>query len=274
MNDLNITFIGAGNMAKSLIGGLIAKGFNPSQITAADPFEASRTSIATLGIHVTSDNLSAIAAANVVVLAVKPQMMEEVLAPLKDQLATNQPLIISIAAGIDLRSLEAWTNSSMPIVRCMPNTPALLQQGATGLYANAHTTTSQKASAEQLLEAAGMTCWVATEELLDAVTAVSGSGPAYFFLFIEAMIDEGVKLGLDHQTASELAIKTCAGAAAMAANSSEPVAALRQQVCSPGGTTERAVAAFEKGDLRGLVAKAMQDCAARADSLAQELGAK
>lgn len=267
-----IAFIGAGNMAYSLIAGLVKNGFNADNIIAADPYQASLDKTKTLGINTTQDNFVALQEADAVVLAVKPQVMQSVLTPLKDKLAATSPLLISIAAGIDIRSLAMWAGE-LAIVRCMPNTPALIQLGASGLYANEAVSTHQKALAEQILQAVGICHWLSQEQDLDAVTAVSGSGPAYFFLMIEAMRDAGIKQGLSPTAASELSIQTALGAASMAASGDVAVEELRRRVTSPGGTTERAIASFEANNFRQIVDQALQDCADHSVKLANELGA-
>ena len=268
-----ICFIGAGNMAQSLIGGLLKNGVNASDITATDPYQPSLDALATLGVNISTDNAAAVATADAIVLAIKPQVMESVLTPLAGTLAQTKPLLISIAAGIDIRSLSAWAGN-LAIVRCMPNTPALLQLGASGLYANEATSEAQKLLAETILNAVGITTWLNSEAEIDAVTAVSGSGPAYFFLLIEAMQAAAVAQGLNPETAKALSLQTALGAATMAAQSDVDAAELRRRVTSPGGTTEQALACFNNGGFSELVAQAMQDCADHSQVLADKLGAK
>ncbi len=273
MSEANITFIGAGNMASSIIGGLVNKGYPAQRITATDPYQPSLDKLSEqLAIQTSSDNGAAARSAEVIVLAVKPQVMEQVCAELKDHLA-HQPLIISIAAGIDIFSLDSWLGNDLAIVRCMPNTPSLVQTGASGLYANARTSEPQKATAHAIMEAVGIVQWTATEALIDSVIAVSGSGPAYFFLFMEAMIEAGIAQGLSRENATELTLQTALGAARLAQDSDVDVVELRRRVSSPNGTTERAIASFEQDDLRQIVARAMQVCADRSREMAKELGA-
>lgn len=269
----DIAFIGGGNMATSIIGGLVAQpDINAGLIHVSDPdAEKCQQLQDTFGINSYSDNLDAIKDAEVVVLAVKPQVMKAVLAPLKPLLEKQQPLLISIAAGIDLSNLENWSGCKA-LVRCMPNTPALLSEGATGLYASDAVSIEQRNQADALMRAVGLTVWVKTEAEIDAVTAVSGSGPAYFFLLIEAMIDAGQTLGLSAETATQLAIKTAQGAGRMAAESEFTPAELRQRVTSPGGTTERAIQTFEAAHLREIVTAALTAAQARAMELSKELG--
>ncbi|MDY0249441.1 MAG: pyrroline-5-carboxylate reductase [Pseudomonas sp.] len=270
MSDTQITFIGAGNMAASLIGGLRKQGVAAQQMRASDPGAAQLQKIQTeFSVATYTDNSLAIVDADVIVLAVKPQIMRDVCEQLASHLTANQ-LIISIAAGVNIASLSQWLGPRA-IVRCMPNTPALIQQGVSGLYANAQVTEEQRAQAQQLLSAVGLAVWLADERLIDAVTAVSGSGPAYFFLLIEAMTKAGIKLGLPADTAAQLATYTAQGAANMACQSSFDAAQLRQQVTSPNGTTEAAIHAFQSGGFLELVETAVHSAALRSQELAQQL---
>lgn len=268
-----VTFIGAGNMASAIIGGMIDSGVSPSAITATSPSDAFLAPVhERYGIHTNTDNLAAVAQADVVVLAVKPQIMKEVCEGLADAVQRRRPLIISVAAGLDAATLETWLGGDVPLVRCMPNTPALVGAGASGLFANASVSEAQRGLAGELMEAVGLVEWVEEESLLDAVTAVSGSGPAYFFLMFEAMEEAGVKLGLPAGTARRLAMQTAFGAAKMAMASDKTPAELKRNVMSPGGTTERAVEHLETAELRLILADAMEACAARAREMAAELG--
>ena len=272
MNTLNITFIGGGNMARSVIGGLTKQGYPAANICASDPNPSTLTALqADFNIQVAADNATAVAGADVVMLAVKPQVMKEVCCALQPHLP-NPTLVISIAAGINCASIGRWLGGERHLVRCMPNTPALVQMGASGLFAAAGVTTQEKAIAEDILAAVGTVAWVEEEDLLHAVTAVSGSGPAYFFLFLEAMEQAGVQQGLDQATARQLAVQTAAGAARLAQASDVTLTELRRQVTSPGGTTEKAIAAFEQHHLRQTVDIAMQACANRSRELAELLG--
>lgn len=269
-----LAFIGGGNMASALIGGLVAKGFAAERIVASDVLPESLERLRQVApVQTTTDNETAIAAADVVVLAVKPQVMKQVLTPLAGTLQKRRPLIISIAAGIEIGSIEHWLgDTALPIVRCMPNTPALVQLGATGLYANGAVSAAQRELAETILGAVGIALWLNDEAQLDAVTAVSGSGPAYFFLVMEAMQAAGEQLGLDPAVARTLTLQTALGAARMALDSDVDVAELRRRVTSPKGTTERAVASFEQDDLRGIFLRALTACRDRSQQLAVELG--
>lgn len=274
MSTPRIAFIGGGNMAASLIGGLRAQGLPASAICSSDPGADRRTELHDAhGIDTFADNAQAVAGADVVVLAVKPQVMQTVCRDLAPHLQANQ-LIVSIAAGITCASLQQWLGADTPraIVRCMPNTPALLRQGVSGLFANAAVSDEQKRQAEQLLSAVGLALWLDREELIDAVTAVSGSGPAYFFLLIEAMTAAGEQLGLPRDIAAELTLHTALGAARMACESDVEAAELRRRVTSPNGTTEAAIKAFQAGGLEALVQQAMDAAARRSAELAEQLG--
>lgn len=259
-------------MASALFGGLIGGGYDPANIVATDTNPACLERASRLGITTTDDNVRALQGADVVVLAVKPQVLKAVLEPLRPQLQVQHPLLISIAAGIDLQSLQNWGGADLPIVRCMPNTPALVATGATGLYANAHVSPAQRELAQAILGAVGSTLWLDYEQQLDAVTAVSGSGPAYFFLVMEAMQEAAEALGLDPEAAAALTLQTALGAARMAIDSDVDVAELRRRVTSPGGTTEQALLTFEQGGLKQLFCEAMTNCARRSAALARELG--
>lgn len=274
MTSPQLTFIGAGNMASALIGGLVKQGFAADRIIASDPMPAMLDKLRSVApVRITSDNIAAVESADVVVLAVKPQVMKQVLQPLAGTLQQRKPLIISIAAGIEIASIARWLGGDLPIVRCMPNTPALVQLGATGLFANTQVNAAQKKLADSILRAVGIALWVDNEAQLDAVTAVSGSGPAYFFLVMEAMQAAGEKLGLTPAVAAQLTLQTALGAARMAIDSDVDVAELRRRVTSPNGTTERAIASFENDDLRGIFARALSACDTRSQELAKELGA-
>ncbi len=269
-----LTFIGGGNMARSLIGGLLNNGWLAYQITVSDPDpeQPSRLYALDSGLNVTADNIAAVANADVVVLAVKPQILQTVCRELATTLQVNKPLVISIAAGIRSVDIDRWLGGHMPIVRSMPNTPALVQSGATGLFANATVTPEQRELAETLLRAVGVTVWVEQEDLLDAVTALSGSGPAYFFLIMEALQAAGESLGLRREIAKLLSIETAFGAAKLALESGEDPAMLRARVTSKGGTTERALEVLEAADIRKTFAEALAAAAHRAQTLANELG--
>lgn len=275
MSNPTIAFIGAGNMAAALIGGLVADGTDPQAMLACDPSSAQREALnERFGIRTCDDNREAVAACDVLVLAVKPQVLQAVAQDLAAAVQQHQPLVVSIAAGVRSDTLEAWLGGNTALVRSMPNTPAMLQAGATGLFANAKVSEVQREQAESVLRAVGLTRWVNDESLIDAVTAVSGSGPAYYFLVMEAMEAAARELGLDEQSARLLTLQTALGAARMAIESTEDPATLRQRVTSPGGTTEQAILSFEKDDLRGLFARAMTAARDRSVELSQLLAEK
>jgi pyrroline-5-carboxylate reductase len=266
-----IGFIGAGNMASALVGGLLAKGWPASALMLTDVSTSALSVHALRGLSTGTDNAALVAAVDIVVLAVKPQAMKAVTQALAAVAQQANPLFISIAAGIPVESLGQWLGGNVAVVRAMPNTPALVQTGATGLFANAAVSNEQRAQAEQVLAAVGIALWVDNEAKIDAVTAVSGSGPAYFFYLMEAMINAGVKLGLDPRDARDLALQTALGAAQMAITADVGPAELRRRVTSPHGTTEQAVAVFDDAGFSEIVEQAMRACAERGVSLAAEL---
>lgn len=253
-----IAFIGGGNMARSLIGGLVARGQAAGTIRVAEPVQSLRDALQR-DFGVTCAERANIAAegAAVWVLAVKPQVMRQVCTELSALAQAQRPLVISIAAGITAQQLDRWLGGGLAVVRAMPNTPALLGVGITGLYANAACSAAQRDGASALLEAVGPVVWIDDETHMDAVTAVSGSGPAYVFLLAEAMQAAGVAQGLSPEAARALVQQTLLGAATMLVKSDEPADVLRARVTSPGGTTQAAVEAFEAGGLRELVARAI-----------------
>ncbi|MFZ1724894.1 MAG: pyrroline-5-carboxylate reductase, partial [Dokdonella sp.] len=251
-----LAFVGGGNMARSLIGALVRSGIPASGISVAEPNESLRRQLAEdFGVKVFSEGSEAVRGADIVLLAVKPQVMRTVCVDIADAVAARRPLIISIAAGLRIAQIDRWLGGGFPIVRCMPNTPALIGAGATGMIANGKVDAAARAQAQAILGSSGLSVWIEREELMDTVTGVSGSGPAYFFLMIEALEDAGVAQGLPRETARTLAIQTCLGAARMASEDDEPPARLRERVTSPNGTTAAALDAFAKGGLRELVAR-------------------
>lgn len=260
-------------MATSLISGLIADGYDAKRLTVSDPDSEKLAQLAArFGIRSVVDNHQAVKDADVVVLAVKPQILEAVACDLATTIQKQKPLVISIAAGIPESSLRSWLGDKIPLVRCMPNTPAMIQTGATGLHAGKGVSDEQKNLAESILRSVGITCWVAVESLMDAVTAVSGSGPAYFFLVMEAMEDAARSMGLDEETARLLTLQTALGAARMAMESNDSPAILRGKVTSPGGTTEKALEMFENGNLRELFRDALTAARNRSEELSKMLG--
>jgi pyrroline-5-carboxylate reductase len=263
----SIVFIGAGNMASALMGGLIARGMPAGQITAIDPSPTQRAQVASQhGVRSQATVDAAVLGNAVVVLAVKPQQMREAVDAIAPLLGDQ--LVLSVAAGVRASDLSRWLNGHQRIVRTMPNTPALVGLGATGLAALAGTPDADRNQAEAIMGAVGCTVWVSDESLLDAVTALSGSGPAYVFRFIECLIEGGQGLGLNAEQARTLALQTVLGAAQLAASSDEPVSVLRERVTSKGGTTAAALAVFESGHWPALVARAM----AAAEQRSGELG--
>ena len=258
MKDTSIAFIGGGNMARSLIGGLIASGSDPTHLWVAEPDAGHRELLrGRFGVHTGADNRDIAVQGQVVVLAVKPQVLRPVAKELADIISARQPLVISIAAGVREPDIRRWLGGAAAIVRAMPNTPALVGSGATALFANDQVSASQRLTAESVLRAVGLVVWVAAEGLLDAVTALSGSGPAYFFLLMETLEKIGVRLGLEPEIARLLTIQTAFGAAKMALESPDNAAALRARVTSPGGTTERAISVFQDEQLDVLIAKSL-----------------
>ena len=272
--NYRIAFIGAGNMAGALIGGLLADGVLPEQLIATDPSSEKCAALHNAtGIRTLQDNGEAAEIADVIVLAVKPQIIRQVAEELADIVQRRRPLVISIAAGIRSDSLQAWLGGSAALVRTMPNTPALVQSAASVLYATPQVSEAQRQQAESLMRAVGLTQWVQDEALMDAVTALSGSGPAYFFLVMEAMEDAARQLGLTADTARLLTLQTAFGAARMALEASEPPATLRARVTSPGGTTERAVATLEDSGIREVFLRALTAARDRSIELSADLGA-
>jgi pyrroline-5-carboxylate reductase len=274
LSALQLALIGGGNMARGLVGGLVAKGADPARITVAEPDAGGRDRLQrNFGVRVTADNAEAIAAARVVVLAVKPQIMANVVRALAPALQQSRPLVISVAAGIRVANLQGWTGAGVPVVRCMPNRPALIGAGATGLYADASVGAADRELAEQVLASTGLALWVQRESDIDLVTALSGSGPAYFFRLAEAMAEAAIAQGLDATVARQLAAQTLAGAGQLVAAETAPdLAQMRAAVTSKGGTTEAALNRFGALGLDTTVAAAMQAAAARSQELAEQFG--
>jgi pyrroline-5-carboxylate reductase len=258
MNTQKIGFIGGGNMASSLLSGLITSGHPASQLWVSDTSVDTLARLSTqFNVNTSLENSDVVNAVDVVVLAVKPQVMKEVALSLAAQIEEKKSLVVSIAAGVSQASLSAWLGDKTAIVRCMPNTPALVLTGATGLHANLNVSEEQSDLAENILRSVGIALWVETEGELDAVTAVSGSGPAYYFLLMEAMEKAALELGLNAQTAQLLVQQTALGAAKIALESDESPETLRQRVTSPNGTTQKAIETFQAGGFVELVSKAL-----------------
>lgn len=268
-----IGFVGAGNMASAIIGGLLNAGYAPERLCAVDPSEAAQTKLQTLGVgEVGGQPGPRFQNSELVILAVKPQYMHAATEGIKEHLS-SKAVVMSVAAGISVDGLKKQlTNAALPVVRCMPNTPALVGAGASGLFASPEVTAHQRAGIQAVMGVVGTTVWLEEEHCIDYVTAISGSGPAYFFAFMEAMIAAGEKMGLDHETASQLTLQTALGAAKLAKQSSDPVTVLRRNVTSPGGTTERALNSFNQDNLAALVDRGMQACLDRAQEMAKEFG--
>lgn len=269
----NLAFIGGGNMATSLINGLVADGYDPGRILVSDP-EAEKLAqlAARCGVRCAPDNQAAAREADVLVLAVKPQVLRPVCLDLRDTVQVRRPLVISIAAGVREEFLQEWLGGHLALVRTMPNTPAMIQAGATVLHAGPGVRQEQRNLAESIMRAVGITCWVRREQDLDTVTALSGSGPAYFFLVMEALEQAGLEMGLAPETARLLTLQTALGAARMAMESSEAPANLRQRVTSPGGTTERAIGVLQEGHLQALFSRALGAARERSEELSKLLG--
>lgn len=268
---MHITFIGGGNMSTSLVGGLRARGVPAGDLCVTDVRgEQLERLQREFGVRTTTDNGEAVRDADLVVLAVKPQDMAAAAGSIAAEVAARRRIVVSIAAGIRLVDLARWLGPGVPVVRTMPNRPALIGAGITAACAGEHVTVAERAAVEQVLSTAGPLVWLGDESLMDAVTAVSGSGPAYFFLLIEALEDAGTALGLPRDTARRLAVHTALGAGRMAAEGPDDPATLREQVTSKGGTTAAALAVLEADGLRGTVAAAVAAAARRSAELADE----
>lgn len=272
MKTNKIGFIGGGNMASSLISGLITSGHAPEHIWVSDINPDTLTALANnLHVHTSNDNNVVIDEVDVVVFAVKPQALKDVVGSVAAGIQQKQTLVVSIAAGVTQNSLGAWLGNDTAIVRCMPNTPALVLTGATVLHANPNVNAKQRDLAESIMRSVGISLWVENEADLDAVTAVSGSGPAYFFLLMEAMEKTAIDLGLTAETARLLVQQTALGAAKIALESDESPEQLRNRVTSPGGTTQQAINTFEQGGFIELVAKALHAARDRSIEMSKQM---
>lgn len=273
MINKSIAFIGGGNMTRSLVGGLVNDGYDTGLICVADPDAEQRQWFTEqFGIKVMASNTGAIAQAEVVILAVKPQVLHEVSLELRGAVEPSRHFVISIAAGVRLQALEQWLGGDNPIVRAMPNTPALVQSGAIALSANPMVTDEQREMAESVMRSVGLTLWLDDEAQMDAVTALSGCGPAYFFLVMECLENAAADLGLSPRLARLLTLQTAFGAAKLALESEEGSAALRTRVTSPGGVTEQAINVLQQGDIQTLFNEALQAAHRRSIELADQLG--
>lgn len=264
-----VAFIGGGNMARSLIGGLLQAGGEANKVHVAEPVTELRNALTRdFNVQTFEDAAQAAIGADVWVLAVKPQVLRDVCAALAPIAQAQQPLVVSIAAGITGEQIDRWLGGGIAVVRCMPNTPAMLGAGVTGLHANTATNEAQRDIAQVLLSSAGKTVWVDDEALMDAVTAVSGSGPAYVFLLAEAMQAAGEAEGLPPDAARTLTVETLLGAARMLTADDTPAAELRRRVTSPNGTTQAAIESFESDDFPSVVARAIHAARVRGAELA------
>jgi pyrroline-5-carboxylate reductase len=272
MSNTRVCILGAGNMGRALLGGLLRSGTRPEFLSLGEPSPEARASVAReLGVTASADNADAVRDAAIVVLAVKPQGARQVMSALAPQLARTGTLVVSVAAGVRLESLESWC-PGVPFMRAMPNRPALIGAGVSGAFAPLALSREQRAAGQRVLEAVGEVVWVDSEDAIDAVTALSGSGPAYFFLLAELMAEAGSGLGLERATAERLARVTLYGSGLMADSGGATLAQLRDQVTSPGGTTAAALAAFAAADLAGTVRRALTAAYERGRELAAASG--
>lgn len=273
MTHEKLAFLGGGNMGRALIGGLLQKGTRPEHISVGEAYEPARAALAKdFGITATADNAAAIESASVVVLAVKPQDAGNVLTLLAPVVQRTRPVLVSICAGLRTSALAQWCGGNVTVVRAMPNRPALVGAGATGLYAAAHVTPAHRAKAEAIMRAVGEVVWVPTEDALDVVTALSGSGPAYFFLLAELMKQAAIDLGLPEDAAHRLAVATLHGSGLLAHSGDGDLARLRAEVTSKGGTTEAALKVLNGADVRGIVARALEAATRRGGELSAQFG--
>jgi pyrroline-5-carboxylate reductase len=272
MTESNVAFIGGGNMTRAIVVGLLASGFPPERILISEPSADQRATLATdlPGTRISSDNAAVAAEADCLLLAVKPQILPQVCNGLRDAVQASKPLIISIAAGIRSNDIDAWMGGGLAIVRVMPNQPALLRQGVSGVFANSLTSEDQRAFASEIMAAVGAVVQVPNESDIDAVTAISGSGPAYFFLLVDMLCKAGKEFGLAEDAARILATQTATGAASVAAASNEGMETLIARVRSPGGTTAAALDSLDGQDIRGIFRTALTAARDRANELAEE----
>jgi pyrroline-5-carboxylate reductase len=273
MTPEKLAFLGGGNMGRALIGGLLQQGTRSEHIAVGEAYEPARAALSRdFGIAATADNAVAIDGAAVVVLAVKPQDAGAVLTPLAPLFQRHRPVLVSVCAGLRVATLESWCGGNLPVVRSMPNRPALVGAGATGLFAGAGVGPTHRAKAAAIMGAVGEVVWVPTEDMLDVVTALSGSGPAYFFLLAELMMQAAIDLGLDADAARRLAVATLHGAGSLAHSGDGDLARMRAEVTSKGGTTEAALKVMNAADLRGIVARALDAATRRGREMAEQFG--
>lgn len=273
MSNNQLAILGGGNMGRALIGGLLQQGTRPEHINVGETLDSARESLALdFGIRAHADNVDAAQSSALIVVAVKPQAVGPVLTALRPLLERNSPVVVSVAAGIRVAALESWCGAGVPVVRAMPNRPALVGAGATGLFAPAHVTQGPRRQAERVMQAVGEVVWLASEEDLDIVTALSGSGPAYFFLLAELMTQAAIELGLEPSAARRLALATLHGSGQLAYSSDGDLTRLRAEVTSKGGTTEAAMQVLNCAELPGLIARALEAAARRSRELAAQYG--
>ena len=270
-HNLNIVFIGGGNMGQALVTGLLDSGWTADNISIVDNDHAMSKKLNETfpRCHVYTQSEAALNIADIVVLAVKPQVMQSACEQIAADCQIKRPLIISIAAGILIKNVDQWLGGELPIIRCMPNTPALVQAGISGAYASEEVSEEQKCLADAILSCVGAVCWLENEELLNAVTAISGSGPAYFFYLIEAIIEAGKSLELTESQARELAVATASGAAKLISRTGQSPRDLRLAVTSKGGTTEAAINSLEENDMQKIFQTAIHEAAKKSKLLAQ-----
>jgi pyrroline-5-carboxylate reductase len=273
MSETRLAIIGAGNIAHAIVTGLLESGLSTERIVVSDTSSQQLAPFAELGISVTSDNCTAVADTQATILCVKPDVVPLVAREICASVAANDSLVISVAAGVGLQSLALWLGENIPLVRCMPNTPALVQLGATGMYANNLVTTDQKSLATRIMGSVGLTIWLDAEDQLNAVTALSGSGPAYFFYVMEIMAAVGTGMGLSTEVCRQLVLQTALGASTMAARSAEEPAELRRRVTSPGGTTAAALECLREHGLPDAFRLALEAAQARSVELSQKAAA-
>lgn len=267
-----VGFIGGGHMTSAIVGGLVSDAVSTPSICVANRGQEKLASLVNkYGVRGAASNEALVKDVDVVVLAVKPQVLESVLTPLASIIQDRKPLIISLAAGIRCDAIDAWAGGNLPIIRVMPNTPSVIREGASGVYANSAVSESQRRFASQLMSTIGLVVWVEEESQIDLVTAVSGSGPAYFMLFIDALVQAASNRGMDKEIVRQLALKTASGTANMLASSELSLATQINNMLLPGGTTEQAVAALRQHDIYGMVDAAVEAANRRANELAEQL---
>ncbi len=276
MRNGKVAFVGGGNMTRAIAGGLIESGFAPADIFIAEPVDEARLSLAKElpGVNLSAANNDIVVATGCLVLAVKPQILPEVCRDLKVSVQKERPLIVSIAAGIRSTDIDAWLGGGLSVVRIMPNQPALLQLGVSGVYANEKTSDDERDYAAGIIGAVGAVVHVGSEADIDVITAISGSGPAYFFLLIDVLIKTAIDLGIAEESARTLAIETARGAAALASSESENMDTLMARVRSPAGTTAAALHSLESANVRDIFSAAIKAARDRANILADEASAR